>query len=278
MTSDPANPLARFTPRDLRRTIKTRLSEVGVLKEVRDRVQNHALHDVASKHYDRFDYLPDKRAALEGWQWELRRILASRPASDDWRKWLRRFVKEPDNDMPGRQLARLMAIDHGARNIGAAGLTPGGGGYRRTVDPESQARLTITAAPWQSRPAAAASIGFGAGAATAGKYWFDFSDRPYARQSRRADAPECAHYHARGLSACFHVGGIDPRTSDPQADGATLEDLLFADVDADTVRETADAEPFSLSQSRCDSGIADEGRRVRARRQPRSMMSSSGFK
>jgi integrase len=107
LTSAPDSTLAKFTPRDLRRTVKTRLSEIGVLKEIRDRVQNHALHDVASKHYDRYDFLPDKRAALEGWQWEVRRILADKPLSDDWRKWLRRFVKDPDNDMPGRQLARL---------------------------------------------------------------------------------------------------------------------------------------------------------------------------
>ncbi len=113
LTSDPDSSVQPFTPRDLRRTLKTRLAEIGVPKEIRDRVQNHALNDVASKHYDRFDYLPDKRAALDGWQWELRRILADRPATDDWRKWLRRFVKDPDNDMPGRQLARMFASDAG---------------------------------------------------------------------------------------------------------------------------------------------------------------------
>jgi len=123
LTSDPATPLARFTPRDLRRTVKTRLSEIGVLKEIRDRVQNHALHDVASKHYDRYDFLPDKRAALEGWQWEVRRILADKPLSDDWRKWLRRFVKDPENDMPGRQLVRLLGSD-GGNVVTLPGLTP----------------------------------------------------------------------------------------------------------------------------------------------------------
>lgn len=111
LCDDPDNPFPAFTPRDIRRSIKTRFSEIGVLKEIRDRVQNHALHDVASKHYDRFDYLADKKAALEGWQWEVHRILADKPATDDWRKWLRRFVKEPDNDLPGRQLARLLSID-----------------------------------------------------------------------------------------------------------------------------------------------------------------------
>lgn len=110
LCNDPQHPFARFTPRDIRRSIKTRMSEIGILKEIRDRIQNHALHDVASKHYDRFDFLPDKRAGLDGWQWELRRILADAPLTEEWRKWLRRFVKEPDNDLPGRQLARLLSL------------------------------------------------------------------------------------------------------------------------------------------------------------------------
>jgi integrase len=104
----------RFTPRDIRRSIKTRMAEIGVLKEIRDRVQNHALHDVASKHYDRFDYLADKRAALVGWEWELRRILTDKPTGDDWKRWLRRFVREPDNTLPGRQLARLLGVEEAA--------------------------------------------------------------------------------------------------------------------------------------------------------------------
>lgn len=99
----------RFSPRDIRRTVKTGMSRIGVLKEIRDRVQNHALHDVASKHYDRFDYLDDKHAALVGWEWEIRRILANRPPSDEWRKWLARFVREPYNDSPGEELKRLLS-------------------------------------------------------------------------------------------------------------------------------------------------------------------------
>ena len=49
----------RFTPRDLRRTCKSRMGELGLSKEIRDRLHNHALQDVSSKHYDRYDYLPD---------------------------------------------------------------------------------------------------------------------------------------------------------------------------------------------------------------------------
>ncbi len=36
-------------------------------KEIRDRIQNHALQDVSSKSYDRWTYLPEKRAGMERW-------------------------------------------------------------------------------------------------------------------------------------------------------------------------------------------------------------------
>lgn len=57
-----------FTTRDLRRTWKTLAGAAGISKTDRDRVQNHSSEDVSSKHYDRYDYLPEKRAALEHWE------------------------------------------------------------------------------------------------------------------------------------------------------------------------------------------------------------------
>lgn len=65
----------KFTPRDLRRTCKSRMGELGISKEIRDRIQNHALHDVSSKHYDRYDYLPQKRKALDKWGKHLQKII-----------------------------------------------------------------------------------------------------------------------------------------------------------------------------------------------------------
>jgi hypothetical protein len=38
-----------------------------VPKELRDRIQNHALQDVNSKSYDRWTYLPEKRAGMDRW-------------------------------------------------------------------------------------------------------------------------------------------------------------------------------------------------------------------
>lgn len=61
----------RFIARDLRRTVKTLMGELGVSKELRDRIQNHALNDVSSKHYDRYDYLNEKRIALQSWEQKL---------------------------------------------------------------------------------------------------------------------------------------------------------------------------------------------------------------
>ncbi|MEJ1463523.1 MAG: integrase arm-type DNA-binding domain-containing protein [Candidatus Sedimenticola sp. (ex Thyasira tokunagai)] len=63
--------LPAWTPKDLRTTFKTRGGEVGLSKEIRDRLQNHAFSDVSSKHYDMWSYLPEKRAAIEKWEREL---------------------------------------------------------------------------------------------------------------------------------------------------------------------------------------------------------------
>jgi integrase len=55
------------TNRDLRRTWKTLAGKAGVPKEIRDRIQNHALQDVSSKNYDRWTYMPEKRAGMKQW-------------------------------------------------------------------------------------------------------------------------------------------------------------------------------------------------------------------
>ena len=52
------------TNRDLRRTWKTLAGKAGISKEICDRIQNHALHDVSSKSYDRWNYMPEKREGM----------------------------------------------------------------------------------------------------------------------------------------------------------------------------------------------------------------------
>jgi integrase len=67
------------TNRDLRRTWKTLAGQGGVPKEIRDRIQNHALHDVSSKSYDRWNYMREKRAGMEKWDKFIRALLATKP-------------------------------------------------------------------------------------------------------------------------------------------------------------------------------------------------------
>jgi integrase len=67
---------APFTARDFRRTWKTLTGAAGLSKDIRDRLQNHARQDVSSRHYDRYEYLQEKRAAMATWSAYLDRILA----------------------------------------------------------------------------------------------------------------------------------------------------------------------------------------------------------
>jgi len=60
-----------FIPRDIRRTCKTLMGELGISKHIRDILQNHALQDVSSKHYDKYEYENEKRIALEAWEQKL---------------------------------------------------------------------------------------------------------------------------------------------------------------------------------------------------------------
>ena len=64
----PHLPIEAFTPRDIRRTVKTLMGKAGITKEMRDRIQNHAVSDVSGKHYDQYEYMPEKRAAMKTWE------------------------------------------------------------------------------------------------------------------------------------------------------------------------------------------------------------------
>lgn len=66
------------TNRDLRRTFKTLAGKAGIPKEIRDRLQNHALQDVSSKHYDRWNYMVEKRAGMAKWDKFVRAMLAKK--------------------------------------------------------------------------------------------------------------------------------------------------------------------------------------------------------
>jgi hypothetical protein len=66
------------TNRDLRRTSKTLTCRVGVPKDIRDRLQNHGLRAVSSKHYDRWNYTAEKRAGMAKWDKFVHEMLAKK--------------------------------------------------------------------------------------------------------------------------------------------------------------------------------------------------------
>jgi len=56
-----------FQLRDLRRSAETHMAALGVGKDVRAQLQSHGLGGVQDRHYDRHDYMSEKRAALALW-------------------------------------------------------------------------------------------------------------------------------------------------------------------------------------------------------------------
>jgi integrase len=64
-----------FTPHDLRRTVSTRLAELGILPHIADKVLSHTDSTVRGRHYDKFSYDFEKRKALEAWAEHLREIV-----------------------------------------------------------------------------------------------------------------------------------------------------------------------------------------------------------
>lgn len=57
-----------FDLRDIRRTVETRLAGLGISREVRGQLLSHGLSGVQVAHYDRHDYMDEKRAALVAWE------------------------------------------------------------------------------------------------------------------------------------------------------------------------------------------------------------------
>lgn len=57
-----------FDLRDIRRTCETMLAGMGVSKDVRAQLLSHGLSGVQAAHYDRYEYIAEKRNALESWE------------------------------------------------------------------------------------------------------------------------------------------------------------------------------------------------------------------
>jgi integrase len=70
-----AGAMERFTPHDLRRTVATRMRELGISRGDVKMVLNHVETDVTAR-YDRYDGLAEKRRALDLWGKRLDQIVS----------------------------------------------------------------------------------------------------------------------------------------------------------------------------------------------------------
>lgn len=64
----------KFTPHDLRRTVRTNLAKLGFSKDIARQVLGHQVEGI-DQVYDHYDYDPEKRAALDAWGERLEAIL-----------------------------------------------------------------------------------------------------------------------------------------------------------------------------------------------------------
>lgn len=69
-----------FELRDLRRTAETMLASLKVPSDIRAQLLSHGLGGVQYRHYDRHDYMVEKKQALELWVRHLTKLKASEPA------------------------------------------------------------------------------------------------------------------------------------------------------------------------------------------------------
>lgn len=74
--------LEHWTPHDLRRTAATQMAESKVSHFVLKKLLNHVGKKDVTARYDQHDYMPEKRAALEGWARKLEGILGDTPGDN----------------------------------------------------------------------------------------------------------------------------------------------------------------------------------------------------
>lgn len=74
--------VAEITPHDLRRTVVSMMTGMGISRLVTEKIMNHKDRSVGGI-YDRYSYGPEKRHALETWGARLREIVTGEPAVVD---------------------------------------------------------------------------------------------------------------------------------------------------------------------------------------------------
>ena len=89
-----------FCARDLRRTWKTLAGQAGLTKVDRDLIQNHGQTGISSKHYDRWEYMPEKRSGVALWQAWLSKQLGEQHAKGQANE-----VVQPEEDRRSEHVA-----------------------------------------------------------------------------------------------------------------------------------------------------------------------------
>jgi integrase len=72
-----------FTVHDLRRTAATGMAAIGIAPHVVDKILNHASGRISgvAKIYNRFEYLPERKAALEAWARHIEGLVRPAPSN-----------------------------------------------------------------------------------------------------------------------------------------------------------------------------------------------------
>lgn len=63
-----------FDLRDIRRTVETQLAGMGIHKDIRAQLLSHGISGVQAAHYDRYEYMTEKKNALLAWEARLDEI------------------------------------------------------------------------------------------------------------------------------------------------------------------------------------------------------------
>jgi integrase len=76
------NNIPMFSPRDIRRTCKTLMGKAGISKKNRDIMQQHSKIDMSTIHYDRYDYINEKRESMTAWTEFLQMTITTKPKQE----------------------------------------------------------------------------------------------------------------------------------------------------------------------------------------------------
>ncbi len=72
--------MADFNYRDIRRTCETMLAGLGISKDTRSQLLSHGISGIQAVHYDRHDYLKEKKSALVKWERHLHEVVTGKSA------------------------------------------------------------------------------------------------------------------------------------------------------------------------------------------------------